>query len=68
MTGTGYAILAYGIALSMMLLYGLGMWRQRRKLLRRVQQANGAAAADAAAPPAREPDRASPAATLTAAE
>lgn len=65
MTGVGYAILAYVIALSMMLLYGLGMWRQRRKLLRRAEQA--ARSAPAAAP-AREPAVASPAATLAPAK
>ena len=32
MTGADYAIVAYVIAFSLMLLYGLGIWRQRRRL------------------------------------
>jgi len=65
MTGAGFAVLAYAIALSMMLLYGLGIWRQRRKLLRRAQLAGRAAAI---APPAREPAIPAPAGTLTPAK
>ena len=32
MSGSGYAILAYAIGLGLMLLYGLRLWMQWRKL------------------------------------
>ncbi|MFG0286297.1 MAG: hypothetical protein ACF8R7_17935 [Phycisphaerales bacterium JB039] len=32
MSGNGYAILAYAIGLGLMLLYGLRLWAQWRKL------------------------------------
>lgn len=65
MTGADYAILAYVIAFSLMLLYGLGIWRQRRRLLRRAERA---AQGPPAAAPAPQPAIRPPAATLTAAK